>query len=61
MNSLDYDYKDPKNLERFIKERDEGIKENVDVKALWQNRLDEELFGKFVEFYDGAMSNKNEE
>ena len=61
VNSLDYDYKDPKNLERFIKERDEGIKENVDVKALWQNRLDEELFGKFVEFYDEAMSNKNEE
>ena len=57
VKSLDYDYRDPKNEERFIQDRAEGIRENVDVKALWENRLDEELFGKFVEFYDEAMSN----
>lgn len=50
-STLDYDYKSEENKERFMKEKAEFIKDNLDRKS-WSNRLDTHLFKQFVDFYD---------
>ena len=50
--TLDYDYSAPANADRFAADQAEYIHQNVDMKALWQNRLDTDLFGRFLAFYN---------
>ena len=54
LGTLDYDYKSEENRDRFIKEKADYITENLDH-ARWSNRLDEDLFARFLEFYDMAI------
>lgn len=55
-DSLDYDYNDPANAGRFAADQAEYIHQNVNIKALWQNRLDTDLFDRFLAFYDQSLS-----
>ena len=54
LGTLDYDYKSEENRDRFIKEKADYITENLDH-ARWSNRLDGDLFARFLEFYDMAI------
>ena len=54
LDTLDYDYRAEENRERFIEEKADYITEKLDH-AKWSNRLDEELFSDFLEFYDRAI------
>ncbi len=52
--TLDYDYKAEENKARFIEDKKEYITENLDH-ARWSSRLDEDLFARFLDFYDEAI------
>lgn len=54
LETLDYDYKAEENKEQFKKDKAEYITENLDH-AKWSTRLDEELFAKFLDFYNKAV------
>lgn len=54
LGSLDYDYNAEENKERFKQDKAKYITENLDHKK-WSTRLDEELFIRFLEFYDSAI------
>ena len=53
LETLDYDYNLQENKDRFIEDKAEFIHENLD-REKWTHSLDEELFGQFLAFYDGA-------
>ena len=52
--SLDYDYKDKKNKERFTKEKAEYLKKNID-REIWCHTPNEELLDKIVAMYDSVV------
>jgi pimeloyl-ACP methyl ester carboxylesterase len=54
LETLDYDYQAKENRERFVKDKAEYLTENLDH-ARWSSRLDEELFARFLDFYDRAV------
>ena len=54
LDTLDYDYKAEENKDRFIEIKAKYITENLDH-ARWSDRLDKELFARFVNFYDQAV------
>ena len=54
LETLDYDYKAEDNKARFIEEKADYITENLDH-ARWSSRLDEDLFARFLDFYDKAV------
>lgn len=54
LGSLDYDYNAEENKERFKQDKAEYITENLDH-TKWSTRLDEELFGQFLDFYNKAI------
>ena len=54
LETLDYDYKAEENKERFKTDKAEYITENLDH-TKWSTRLDEELFAKFLDFYNKAV------
>jgi len=51
LETLDYDYEAEENKERFIKDKADYITEHLDH-AKWSSRLDEELLGQFLGFYE---------
>lgn len=51
---LGYDRKAEENKERFADDRAEYINAHLD-RARWSNRLDKELFDRFLDFYDRNM------
>ena len=51
VEALDYDYKSEENKERYSAERADYIHKNLD-RTKWCDMLDNELFEKFVGFYD---------
>ena len=53
LETLGYDYEAEENRDKFIADKAEYITENLDHEA-WSNRLDEDLFSQFLEFYDKA-------
>ena len=53
--SLDYDYRDKKNADRFIADKAEYIRQNLD-RARYSHRLNEALFQRFLAFYDAHLS-----
>lgn len=59
LETLDYDYKAAENIERFKEDKAEYITENLDH-ARWSSRLDEELFARFLGFYDNEVDMKAE-
>ena len=52
--TLGYDYKASENKDRFIADKAEYITENLDHER-WSRRLDEDLFSKFLAFYNEAL------
>lgn len=48
---LSYDYRAEENEERFANDKADYIRESID-RSKWSNRLDEELFGQFLRFYN---------
>ena len=54
LETLDYDYEAKENKNRFIEDKADYITEHLDH-TKWSNRLDEELFSKFISFYDEAI------
>ena len=54
LGTLDYDHKAEENKERFIEDKAAYITENLDH-ARWSSRLDEDLFARFLDFYDQAL------
>ncbi len=54
LETLDYDYKAKENTERFTADKAQYITEHLDH-TRWSSRLDEELFGQFLEFYEKAI------
>ena len=54
LETLDYDYNAVENRERFINDKANYITENLDHER-WSHRLDEELFARFLEFYNKAV------
>ena len=54
IETLDYDYKAEENKERFSKDKADYITENLDHEK-WSRRLDEDLFAKFLEFYEQSI------
>ena len=54
LETLDYDYKAEENKERFIEDKSDYIMENLDH-VRWSSRLDEELFARFLNFYNQAL------
>ena len=54
LETLDYDYEAAENKERFIKDKSAYITEHLDHYR-WSHRLDEDLFARFLEFYDKAV------
>lgn len=53
LETLDYDYNAEENKVRFKKDKAEYITENLDQDR-WSTRLDEDLFARFLDFYDEA-------
>lgn len=51
LKTLDYDYNAEENKERFISDKADYIRNNLD-RSRWSGMLDEELFAKFLSFYD---------
>ena len=51
--TLDYDYGAEENKDRFIEDKAEYIRKNLDH-SKWSSRLDKELFARFLEFYEKA-------
>ena len=54
LETLDYDYEAEENKERFVKDKADYITEHLDH-AKWSSRLDEELLGQFLEFYESNL------
>lgn len=54
LKTLDYDYKSEVNKDRFVEDKANYITENLD-RARWSNRLDKDLFEKFLDYYDRAL------
>ena len=54
LETLDYDYEAEENKERFTKDKADYITEHLDH-ARWSSRLDEELLGQFLEFYESNL------
>ena len=54
VETLDYDYEAEENTERFLEDKTDYLNEHLD-RERWSHRLDEELFGQFLEFYDAAI------
>ena len=54
LETLDYDYNAEDNIERFKEDKAEYITENLDH-VRWSTRLDEELFIRFLDFYNEAI------
>ena len=54
LETLDYDYKAEENRERFTEDKADYITENLDH-ARWSSRLDQDLFARFLDFYDKAV------
>ena len=54
LETLDYDYNAEENLERFKEDKAEYITQNLDH-TRWSTRLDEDLFERFLDFYDEAI------
>ena len=54
LETLGYDYKAEENKARFVEDKAGYITEHLDH-AEWSDRLDEELFSQFLEFYDNAI------
>ncbi|MBR4223471.1 MAG: alpha/beta fold hydrolase [Oscillospiraceae bacterium] len=50
-NSLGYDITAPENSERFSSDKDEYMRTHLD-REKWTHMLDEDLFDRFVAFYD---------
>ena len=55
LETLDYDYKAAENKERFTKDKTAYITEHLDHYR-WSHRLDEDLFARFLDFYDSAVT-----
>ena len=55
LETLDYDYEAEENKDRFISDKAGYIPENLDHNR-WSNRLDEDLFAKFLDFYNTAVN-----
>ncbi|MBO4508528.1 MAG: alpha/beta fold hydrolase [Spirochaetaceae bacterium] len=53
--SRDYDYNASENRDRYLADRASYIKENLD-RSIWCNALDMEMFNRFVNFYDNALT-----
>ncbi|MBO4903344.1 MAG: alpha/beta fold hydrolase [Lachnospiraceae bacterium] len=54
LETLDYDYNAAENRERFIEDKADYITANLDHEK-WSHRLDKELFGTFLAFYEQAL------
>lgn len=54
LETLDYDYNAEENKERFIEDKANYITENLDHER-WSHRLDEDLFAKFLNFYEQTV------
>lgn len=54
LETLDYNYQTDENKERFIEDKAEYIRDNLD-RTKWSNRLDTDLFEQFLVFYDHAV------
>jgi dipeptidyl aminopeptidase/acylaminoacyl peptidase len=54
LETLDYDYTDAENSERFAADKADYIRQNLDREE-WTNKLNTELFAEFVEFYDSHL------
>lgn len=52
VKTLDYDPDDEASTERFVKDKAEYIRQNVDLKAWWAGRIDEELYAPYLAFLD---------
>ena len=55
LKTLDYDYNNPENKERFISDKADWLTKNIDRKK-WCSRLDTEVASQFVDFYNKALS-----
>ncbi len=58
LETLDYDYKNTENKEKFEADKAAYIHKNLN-RDKWCNMLDSELFGKFVLFYDEHLTSLN--
>ncbi len=54
LETLDYDYSAEENKERFIEDKADYITEKLDHEK-WSHRLDEDLFARFLEFYEQSV------
>lgn len=54
LETLDYDYKAEENKDRFKQDKADYINENLD-QVRWSHRLDEDLFARFLNFYEQAI------
>lgn len=54
LETLDYDYNLEENKERFIEDKENYCKENLD-REKWSNMLDPEIFEQFVDFYNESL------
>ena len=52
--SLDYDYKDEANIDRFAEDKKNYLTEHLD-REKYSHRLDQDLFAQFLEFYEKAV------
>lgn len=55
LETLDYDYRADENIERFTEDKAAYITENIDHER-WSHRLDEDLFARFLEFYEQSIN-----
>jgi hypothetical protein len=53
-DSLDYDPRDKVNYDRFVEDKANYIRENLD-REKWSHKRDPELFKQFLDFYDSNM------
>ena len=51
LETLDYDYATGENRDRFVSDKADYIHKNLD-RTRWSNKLNNEMFGEFLEFYD---------
>lgn len=51
LETLDYDYNLENNKERFIKDKENYLNENLD-RGKWSDMLDTQMFQRFLEFYN---------
>ncbi len=57
LGTLDYDPKAEENKERFATDKADYITENLDHER-WSHRLDEDLFARFLEFYEQSVNTR---